>query len=67
MGLNRHYKPIFRDPLMSDQNEQIHRLLWSYDNNAGRNPETPFNIFALPLARTVGDFIEHVYSHPVLR
>ena len=35
-----------------------HRLLWPYDNNDGRFKETPFNIFALVLARTVGDFIE---------
>ncbi|MDE0812286.1 MAG: hypothetical protein OSB69_23670, partial [Alphaproteobacteria bacterium] len=34
------------------------RLLWPYDNNAGRFKETPFTIFALLLARTVGDFIE---------
>ena len=43
---------------MTSSDYPNHRLLWPYDNNAGRFRETPFTIFALLLARTVGDFIE---------
>ena len=41
---------------MVDGSPPDHHLVWPYANNAGENKGSPFNIVALLLARTIGDF-----------